>query len=523
MVRSVSARPTTLAAVLGSSNAMQVPDAYVDRRAVEEAFAEGLAAQTHIVVFGTPGVGKSALVRRNIDWSDLIFVECLRGQQAPDVYRSILSEVGARIRIETRLSKKRRLSATLKFFAAGTERGTENTETEVTIDLGNVGDVFRILRSRGDARHFILLNNFHVLTRGVQRRIVGDLQYVFERTDFRAIILGNWTSQAYLADLNSFLPSFATDVHVTMWSDDELIAVLQKVEKSLNVSFDTDVADELIARSVGSVRELIDNCRLLLTAVGVESTQASTKVIGDIAQLREISQQRMTRLMSRYVDMLSSYLAAELYTTEGIDVGRFLVRVVGQLVSGMGYNAGADDDDDDDDDDESSEKGTTYSYKELNSALTSVIQDYNEPSIAEQSRRRRLIEELARIIRQRGTNNVSVDLQSIVDPGRPDIVDEQYALQRSVKRLLKTQAKHSFNPPLFAYDTRGRSLIAIDPKFRVFLRMESGAVETLQRTDLIPVDRDSSSTWVLNSKWSDPIKEAAAVQRWLGQERRSGT
>jgi hypothetical protein len=504
MIAKTGRSPLTLAAVLGSSNAARLPGAYVDRGTIEEAFATGLAAQTHIVVFGTPGVGKSALIRRNIDWSDLIFVECVRGQQAPDVYRSILSEVGARIKTETRLSKKRRLSATLKFFGADSERGTENTESEVTIDLGNVGDVFRILRSRDDRRHFVLLNNFHLLGRGAQRRLVSDLQYVFERTDMRVIIAGNWTSQAYLADLNSFLPSFATDVHVTTWSDDELIIVLHKVEQLLNVSFNAGIVNELIIRSVGSIRELTDNCRLLLTAAGVESPQASTKVIDNIAQLHEIAQQRMTRLVSRYSDMLSSYLAAELWTTKGVDVGRFLVRVAGSLIAGIG-----------EEDEEGGGRKATYSYDELNRALMDVVQTYNEPDLTEQSRRLKLIEELVTAIRQRGPNNVSVSLQSILDADRVDIAEEQYALQRSVKKLVRIQ--RDFHPPLLAYDPHGKALIAIDPKFRVFLRIESGKIDMFQSTSLVPVDQDQG----LSRKymWSNAIKETAATHRWLAQER----
>src|ERR1700745_946750 len=106
------------------------------------------------------------------------------------------------------MSNKRRLSGTLKVFSGELERDTENTETEITVDLGNVGDVFRILRSRSRPDAFVVLNNFHVLGRSVQRRIVSNLQYISEHTDTRFIIVGNWTSPAYLTDLNSLLPRF---------------------------------------------------------------------------------------------------------------------------------------------------------------------------------------------------------------------------------------------------------------------------------------------------------------------------
>ena len=151
----------------------------------------------------------------------------------------------------------------------------------------------------------------------------------------------------------------------------------------------------------------------------------------------------------------------------------------------------------------------------MNCALVDVVQTFNEPSLAEQSRRRKLIEELAVAIRQRGTSNVSVSMQSAVGTDRADITEEQHAVQRSVKKLVRAQDKHGFNPPLLAYDPHGRALIAIDPKFRVFLRTESGEIDTLLRNYLLPVDQDREWGW--RSRWSDAIKETATTRRWLAQ------
>jgi len=348
-----------------------------------------------------------------------------------------------------------------------------------------------------------MLNDFHLLARGVQRRLISDLQYVFERTGIRVIIVGNWTSQAYLSDLNSSLPSFVTDVHVSPWSDDDLVKVLNKVEQVLNVSFANDVADELIIRSAGSVRELADNCRLILMAAGVGASQAQPKAIDNIEQLHEISQQRMVRLTSRYADLLSSYLTATLYTIEGVDIGPFLVRVASDLMAGMGDQRSR------------AERKDKYSFDELSHALTGVVDASNEPTIAEQSRRRKLIESIAVTIRQRGASNVSVSLQSVVDAACADMLEGRDALRRSAKNLLRAQAKYGFNPPLLAYDPRGNALIAIDSKFRAFLRTESGEIESLQRIDLTPVDQDQELGW--RTKWHDVIKEAAATNRWLAQ------
>jgi hypothetical protein len=243
-----------------------------------------------------------------VDWANVFFVECLDGQRAPDVYRSMLSEAGARIKTETKLSNKRRLSGTLKVFSGELERDSENTETEITVDLGNVGDVFRILRSRSRRGTFVVLNNFHVLARSVQRRMVGNLQYISEHTDTRFIIVGNWASPA------------------------------------------------------------------------------------------------------------------------------------------------------------------------------------------------------------------SVTLRSLVDDSAGGVA-EYYALRESAKKLIRFQAKYGFHPPLLAYDPHGGALIALEPKFRAFLRNESVSLEPLQRDHMRPVNwrLKSGGAWWLKDKWHDPIAEAAAIRRSQAQ------
>jgi hypothetical protein len=492
-----------LASVVGSSHQTQLPPSYFERESVEKAFTRALATQTHIAVFGTPGVGKSTLVRHNVDWSQVIFVECLAGQRTPDVYRSMLSEAGARIKTETKLSNKRRLSGTLKVFSADLERDTENTESEITVDLGNIGDVFRILRSRRQHGEFVLLNNFHVLTRPVQRRIVGNLQYIMEQTSTRFIIVGNWNSSAYLTDLNSLLPSFVTDINVLPWSDEELMLALSKIAHLMNVSFTPDVAAELIRKSAGSVRELVDKCRNLLSVLGVTATQQPARVIGDIETLRELSASAGSRLHERYAALLSEFLTARLYSAETADVNRFLNVVAKDLIAPGQLPANT---------------SQLYSLAELQLALQDALASFNEPRQAEQARRARLIGELMAVIREREGSGASVTLRSIAGDGTAEAA-EQYALRVAVKRLIKLQADQGFRPPLLAYDPHGGSLIAVEPKFRAFLRNESVSLESLLIDDMRPVDhprRPHSNYW-LRDKWHDPIAEAATTRRWLAQ------
>lgn len=498
----------SLASVIGSSHETQLPLSYVERRPVEEMFTRALAARTHIAVFGTPGVGKSALVRHNVDWAHVFFVECLDGQRAPDVYRSMLSEAGARIKTETKLSNKRRLSGTLKVFSGELERDSENTETEITVDLGNVGDVFRILRSRSRPGTFVVLNNFHVLARPVQRRIVGSLQYVSEHTDTRFIIVGNWASPAYLTDLNSLLPSFVTDIHVAPWPDEELMSVLHKVEQLMNVTFAADVATELIRKSAGSVRELMDSSRNLLSVLGVLGVMASpqpARIIDEIETLREVSVRTESRLHERYAALLSRFLTARLYSVETVDVSQFLDTVADDLMNKPGTRRTGN------------AQARRYSSAELQLAMRDAMAAFNDVKQAERARRLRLLGELMTVIRRQEGSGVSVTLRSLVDDSAGGVA-EYYALRESAKKLIRLQAKYGFHPPLLAYDPHGGALIALEPKFRAFLRNESVSLESLQRDHMRPVTwRLKSSAWWVKDKWHDPIAEAAAIRRSQAQ------
>lgn len=142
----------------------------------------------------------------------------------------------------------------------------------------------------------------------------------------------------------------------------------------------------------------------------------------------------------------------------------------------------------------------------------------NELKLAERARRARLLGELMTVIRRQEGSGVSVTLRSLVDDSAGDMA-EYHALRESAKKLIRLQAKHGFHPPLLAYDPRGGALIALEPKFRAFLRRESVSVEWLQRDYMKPVNQTprASGAWWLRSKWHDPIAEAAAIRRSQAQ------
>jgi hypothetical protein len=220
---------------------------------------------------------------------------------------------------------------TLKILSGESERGTESTETEVTIDLGNVGDVFRTLAVHTD-KSLIILNDFHVLPRRTQRQLLRDLQYVFERTTTRIVVVGNWYTFAYLTDLNEQLSSFMADVRVPAWSDEELRDALEMVERLLNITFSAAVKEMIVKMSAGSIRQLTEVCRALLMEFDVDRTQTTTREIVDTDRLQQIVRKRTDLLFRRYRELTTSYLTIKSWTTDGVQLDDFLLRHVGGLL-----------------------------------------------------------------------------------------------------------------------------------------------------------------------------------------------
>jgi energy-coupling factor transporter ATP-binding protein EcfA2 len=506
----------SLTELFGASRGDSQPRAYLDRPAIDARFKRALRDGTHIAVFGTPGVGKSTLIQRHAGVLPLLFVQCLKAQDLPDLYRSMLSEAGARVRTETRLSKKRRLRATLKLVSGESERGTESTETEVTLDLGNVGDVFRTLTRQTD-KNIIVLNDFHVLPRRTQRRLMRNLQYVSERTAFRFVVIGNWYTPAYLTDLNELVPSFMTDVKVTAWSDDELCALLEVVERLLNIAFSTAVKEAIVNMSAGSARELTEICRLLLIDAGVESSESTTREISETDALETIMATRVGPLFRRYRELLTSYLTVKLLTAEGTEVDDFLLTTVDHhIMRDVAHEAEepADDDDDDDEEEEEEDEKEQYSFDELRAALDLVVRNKNQPREDGQRRRRILVEQLAAGARRDGSE-VSVPLKSILDPDVLDVETEEAAYRKECRALVRGQRRNRFYPALAAYDPRARALVALEPRFRAFLRTDAGDISKLQQSIQVPVDQYFVSHRTY--EFQDEIVNAARLNRWRTQ------
>jgi hypothetical protein len=169
---------------------------------------------------------------------------------------------------------------------------------------------------------------------------------------------------------------------------------------------------------------------------------------------------------------------------------------------------------DDDDEEEEEDEKEQYSFDELRAALDLVVRNKNQPREDGQRRRRILVEQLAAGARRDGSE-VSVPLKSILDPDVLDVETEEAAYRKECRALVRGQRRNRFYPALAAYDPRARALVALEPRFRAFLRTDAGDISKLQQSIQVPVDQYFVSHRTY--EFQDEIVNAARLNRWRTQ------
>jgi hypothetical protein len=269
--------------------------------------------------------------------------------------------------------------------------------------------------------------------------------------------------------------------------------------------------------SAGSARELTEVCRLLLIDADVESSELTTREIADTDRLERIIKTRVGPLFSRYHDLLTSYLKVKLLTTEGAEVENFLLNTVDDFIArDVTHEVEEPADSIPKSSDKKKKEKEQYSFEELRAAIDLVVRNENQPREDRQRRRRILVEQLAAGARRDGSE-VSVPLKSILDLD-PDVLDvgtEEAAYVRECRALVRRQRKSGFYPALAAYDPRARALVALEPRFRAFLRTDAGDISTLQQIIPVPVDQYYQGYNPYFVK--DEIINAARLNHWRTQ------
>jgi hypothetical protein len=240
----------------GSTNHLQ-DSFYFSRPQIEKPIIEALAQGDNLVIYGPSHQGKTTLLSRHLAPSDSIYIECRPGFKRTRIYRVALSSLGYSVMVEK--TKRGKATTTVKFGVAWTgaeasaEGELEQTMQSITIDLKNPSEVAHMI-SRIKHLPWIVLNNFQLLDSATKKNILFDLTFFAERPDSRIIIVGAWSNEDYLEEIEPAMAGKFRYALVPDWSDEELRkAVAQWSERSQVLDAITPHLDDYLSLADGDI------------------------------------------------------------------------------------------------------------------------------------------------------------------------------------------------------------------------------------------------------------------------------
>jgi hypothetical protein len=284
-----------LSEVFGISR--ELPLNYVPRDSVDGVFVENLTRDKHIVVYGSSKQGKTCLRKYNLTETDHIVVTCSnRWTTLGPLHSAILKAAGYTIeQSETKTAEgtfkvtaKVEAKGKIPFIAEGTAAGEgeydrtrskQKTTVPLELDPGDVNDVIGALEEIGFS-DYIVLEDFHYLPDETQRDFAVALKAFHEASDLCFIVVGVWLDQNRLIQHNGDLTGRVIAVNADAWSREQLLDVIARGERLLNVEFDDTFRTGLVEGCFESVSVVQEACFRVCDNERVAATQQETRVVG---------------------------------------------------------------------------------------------------------------------------------------------------------------------------------------------------------------------------------------------------
>ncbi|WP_028781652.1 AAA family ATPase [Shewanella sp. 38A_GOM-205m] len=241
---------------------------YIVREQVDNKFTEALKSDKQIIVYGSSKQGKSALVKKYIDYDENIVISLSPKHTLKDIYQTILRKSGVTLRTSytkgsgqsSTVKGKARIQGAIALVLKGTaevgldkstnQSSTENYE-EIEFNLELPDDVADIINRHGNKK-VVILENFHYLSEEVQKDFAYDLR-TFQELKVRFIIVGVWKESNRLSQFNGELQDRIDEIPVEPWTDDDFLRIIAKGEQELNIQFATTIKQLCLDNSFSSV------------------------------------------------------------------------------------------------------------------------------------------------------------------------------------------------------------------------------------------------------------------------------
>lgn len=327
----------TLDEVYGVARAL--PENYVTRVSVDEAFLDALTRNQHIVVYGSSKQGKTCLRKYHLQDNDYAGITCNNKWSLAQLHSAILKAVGYVVEgASTRtVSGDLKVNARLKvgvgawFGKVEAQAGTEvveGTSSDVTtepieLDASDVNDVVAALDA-AEAPTFIVLEDFHYLPEETQRDFAVALKAFHEDSRYSFIVVGVWLDENRLVQHNGDLTGRVIAIDADTWTGDDLLRVIEGGERLLNIEFDESFKEELLDGCFESIWVVQESCRKACEDAGVRRTQQGLTPVSGKAD--DLIKSAVDAHSARYNSFILNYCLG--FQTTMLEMHRWLLYAV---------------------------------------------------------------------------------------------------------------------------------------------------------------------------------------------------
>ncbi len=275
---------------------------YVERQHVDDKFSSALETGHQIIVYGASKQGKTALVKKHLNYEENIVISLSPKTSLRDIYQSMLRKSGVTLNTSytegtgdvSKVKGKAFIEGAIALVLKGrAEVAVENEKTyrledkyeEIELNLDLPDDVASLMVRLGEKKT-IILENFHYLPENVQRDFAFDLR-TFHDLKIRFVILGVWKEANRLIQFNGELQDRVAEVPVEPWHEADFLRIVAKGETELNIQFSRALVQECIDnafKSVGVFQELLKATCLESNILETQSQQLFVDDMGMVAR-----------------------------------------------------------------------------------------------------------------------------------------------------------------------------------------------------------------------------------------------
>jgi hypothetical protein len=304
--------------------ARELPINYVERDGVDGDFVASLARDKHIVVFGSSKQGKTSLRKHSLNDDDYIVVTCSnKWTSLAPIHTAILKAAGYTVEQSTTKTAEGNFKVTAKaegkagiplvaqgkLAAEGSyedKAGDTVTTAPLELDPGDVNDIIAAL-DKIEFKRFIVLEDFHYLPDEAQQDFAVALKAFHEHSPLTFIVVGVWLDENRLIQFNGDLTERVIAVNADAWSNSQLARVIEEGEELLNIEFDPDFKDALLANCFESVSVVQVACHKVCEEAGVFSTAEKGAVVGQGIDADEVIKDVVNKQSGRYNAFLQNF------------------------------------------------------------------------------------------------------------------------------------------------------------------------------------------------------------------------